>query len=788
MTINNRTALAGIKVIELGSGEAGAYCGRLLRDAGAVVTVVSANAASGHSREATHQVDPYASYLSAGKTSVAVPTDRTELSELCAAADIVIIGEDENFDRTGIHPSKAVVELSWFGKVGPYAEWGGNDLIIQALTGMPHLAGPVEGPPLHASNKQATVVGGVTAYIAAIAGLLAPGQASARRFEVNILEANMVLSEMDIHFVERDGLPLQRHGINRFSPNGPVGIYPCKDGWVGITATTPDQWLSLCTLLGLDDLKADNSLATRELRFERLDEVEAAMAAALKERMPEEWGDLGRAHRVPIVPVPNAPGILAHPIFRERMSLASVDVAGQPYRVPRTPFGLMQTPTSQDLDNQSTAVPTQAISRDADHSPTSGPPLKGMTIVDFSMGWAGPLASRLLCDLGATVLKIEAGRYPDWWRGVNWTAEYIAEKKYEDAKGFCALNRGKLGVSLDLTSPTGKHLALSLIAKADAVVENQAAGVMEKLGLSYDAMKSVNPEIVLLSMSAFGTGNPWSDTRAYGSTLEQGSGLPSFIGTSDTPPTMGHLAYGDPVGGLFGCAAVLTALAHKARSGKGQYVNLSMVEAMLQLTTPALLEYQATGKEPLRLGNRHAAMSPHDIYPSLGNDRWVAIAVTDLEAFRRLALLIGHPEWTERKELFELDGRRRCSHEIDEAINAWSRDRSPEVAAQHLQAAGVCAAPVIHTEDIVADGHFQEAGFFVDLERAFSGSQRQAGFAVLQDGERLGSRTPAPLLGEHSRDVLHDVIGLQEEKFNELVQSDIVAFEPKSIRKSARAV
>jgi crotonobetainyl-CoA:carnitine CoA-transferase CaiB-like acyl-CoA transferase len=685
MEVQRAGALSGVTVVEIGGGAAAAYCGRLLADAGATVIALtlSGEPGSGECRADLETERLYAKYLAAGKQQTAA--NLAELPAICRDADIVVVGEDISVDIERLEPRICTAELTWFGKTGPYAHWKGNDLVVQSLTAMPHLVGPVEGPPVYGGDRQTTLVAGVTAYIAAVSGIVGGRQAAAcRRFEINILEANLVLSEMDIHFVERDGLPLKRHGVNRFSPNGPVGIYRCKGGWVGIIATTPDQWLSLCTALGMHELRADPSLATRELRFQRLDEVEAAMTRVLAARTAEEWGELGRKHRVPIVPVPNAAGILDHPIFAARDSLAEFASDEKRYRVPRTPFGLTVTPTARNLD----ASPSRdRRSTENENGAADGRPLAGLTVVDFAMGWAGPLASRLLADLGADVLKIEAGRYPDWWRGVNWTAEYIANKQYEDAKGFCALNRGKQGISLDLTTDSGRSQALALIAKADAVVENQAAGVMEKLGLSYDAMRAANPSVVLLSMSAFGTGNPWSPTRAYGSTLEQGSGLPSFTGLPDWPPTMSHLAYGDPVGGLFGCAAAVTALAYRKQTGQGQYVNLSMVECMLQFTAPALLEYQATGREPVRLGNRHAVFAPHNIYRCAGSDRWVAIAVTHGEMFNKLARVIGRPDLATRSELATPQGRKSFEDEIDQAIDQWARSQSPEEAAQTLQAA-----------------------------------------------------------------------------------------------------
>jgi crotonobetainyl-CoA:carnitine CoA-transferase CaiB-like acyl-CoA transferase len=775
-----RAALSGVQVVEIGQGAAMSYCGRLLRDSGASVLRVP-YASEGVAAPTDAAGQAYDQYLYAGK-SLETPQGVEALQQLCASSDIVLIGEDANPRMSDLRGRRVTVQLTWFGDGGPYSHWKGSDLIVQALTAMPHLAGPVEGPPLYAGDRHSTMIGGVTAYIAALSGMLATPQRS-RHFSVSILEANLVLSEMDIHFVERDGVALKRHGINRFSPNGPVGIYKCREGWIGITAVTPDQWRSLCVALEMTKEAADPGLATREQRFERLDEVEQAITAALAGKSAAEWARILRDHRVPGVVVPDADEILSHPIFNERKSLARLDWQGRTLKVARTAFGLARTPTLVDLGSKAGLLENRSETPTApDRQGGDDAPLSGLTVADFTMGWAGPLASRLLADLGAEVLKIEAGRYPDWWRGVNWTPEFIAAKQYEDAKGYCALNRGKRGVSLDLTSATGRELAKALIGRAEAVIENQAAGVMDKLGLGYDELKKAKPDIVMTSMSAFGTGNDWSVTRAYGSTLEQGSGLPHFMGLPDTPPTMAHLAYGDPVGGLYGCASLLTALVHKRRTGEGQYVNVSMVEVMLQFATPSLLRHQTDPAAPLRVGNRNLRFAPHGIYPCSGQDRWVAISVDSAASFAQLCRLIGRPDLQEDPALQSVEGRWERHDAIDAAIRSWSTRQEPEAAALALQELGVAAAPVRHTEELIADPHLEERGFFIDLVRKYSGPQRQAGVAIIQDGVRLGARTPAPTLGEHSWPILEAHTDVSKRAYELLIDEGVICFAPAALR------
>ncbi len=800
-TLPSTLPLAGIQVLEIAGGAAGAYCGRLLADAGATVrstAVDDSRRTAGILRADTLAELAYAGYLGAGKQLLPAVPDAAALLALSREADLVIVGEESGADAAATQPRVASVAIRWFGEHGPMRHWRGSDLLVQALTGMPQMAGTVDGPPLAAGDRQATTLAGVTAYIAACAAMVGShGQPAGapRRLSLSVLEANLVMAEMHMHFFQRDGLAMQRCGINRFAPNSPVGIYPCRSGWVGITVATPDQWRGLCRALDLHDQARDEGLATREQRFARLDEVEDVLCQALARHSADEWAAIGRTHRVPMVVVPDAAGMLAHPIFGARQSLATLAHGSQRLQVPRTPFGLTATPVRSQLDAPTPvhALPATAAA-DARATPPAGnapdtPPLQGITVVDFSMGWAGPLAARLLADLGAEVLKIEAGRYPDWWRGMNWSPEFIAGKDYERATIFCGMNRGKQGVSLDLTTPTGRDLALRLVASADAVLENQAAGVMAKFGLDHPALAQARPGLVMVSMSAFGTGNAWSDTRAYGSTLEQGSGLPSLTGLAGNAPTMTHLAHGDPVGGLYGCAALLTGLVHRQRSGSGgggadggQYINLSMVEALLQLTTPGLLAHQVEPGAPLRRGNRRGSLAPHGFYPCGGQDQWVAVAVDSGPAFAALARLLGRADWAADATLQTLAGRQAQEDAIDAAIAAWSRLHTPEVAASLLQDAGVLAAGLLHAEHLGDQPHLAAADFYIDVVRELSGPQRQCGLAILQNGQRLGARSPAPLLGEHSWPVLQRHAGLTAAQFDALLADGVVSLAPKPAR------
>ncbi|MEM7187986.1 MAG: CoA transferase [Pseudomonadota bacterium] len=756
----NSDALSGIRVVELATGVGGAWCGKLFADLGAEVTLIPP---VGGDPLASRREDPgnadteglLHAWLNSGKA------EATPANAPIAEADVLLIGEDAGDPPTS-HPKLATIDINWFGRTGPYAHWRGSDIAAQALAGMTWPIGPIEGPPDFPGDVQAAMVGGVTGFIAGVAALVSP-ELGHRHFEISTLEAIMVMGELQIADAEFYGRPCPRDGRNRFSPTCPVGIHKCKEGWLGVTVITPAQWASFCDLLDLSDMAQDPGMGTIQGRSERVDDLERAIDARLLTRTAHEWAALGRQHKVPLVIVPDAQGILDHPVFRERGSLEQVPAGARTVWAPRSPIKV-SAPTGTGKSSQ--------------HDPQPMAPLNGIRIADFSMGWAGPLATRLMADLGAEVIKIEAGRYPDWWRATNWDPDEIARKQYEESRRFAALNRGKQSISLDLTSDRGLDLARRFVGACDVVVENQAAGVMNRLGLGYEKLGSGRDDLIMLSMSAFGSGNVWSDTRAYGSTLEQGSGLPSFCGAPGGAPTMAHIAYGDPIGGIYGAASILAALYHRRQTGSGQWINLSQIECVLAFAAPGILAHSAGGT-PTKPGMRHAEMAPHGFYPCAGDRNWVAIAVDSDDAW---SALIDVLNLASLASLHTATARRSAADQIDAAIAAVTRDRDAAETAAMLQAAGVIAAPVLDPQASHRDPHLETRDFFHDTHRAYVDAQRQAGIAITQDGARYPLYGSAPFLGGESERVLTGLLGVSETDYTALLDKGVVSLSPTALR------
>jgi crotonobetainyl-CoA:carnitine CoA-transferase CaiB-like acyl-CoA transferase len=400
--------------------------------------------------------------------------------------------------------------------------------------------------------------------------------------------------------------------------------------------------------------------------------------------------------------------------------------------------------------------------------------LAGIRIIDLSMGWAGPLCGRHLADNGADVIKVESIQHFDWWRGWEATKAFVDDHGQEKAASFVTVNRNKRGITLDLEHPRGKDLLKRLVRTADAVVENYSGGVLPKLGLDYTALRDVKPDLVMMSMPAFGARGPWRSYRAYGSTVEHASGMPHLHGEPDWPPTMLHVAYGDPVAGLNAAAALLVALRHRRRTGEGQFLDLSQSECLFPLAVHGILEQSVTGQAPARTGNRWPHAAPNGSYRCAGEDEWLTLQVQDEGQWLRLRTLVGDA----LAGFGDLDDRRTRRAELDAAVTAWTCVRTPLEAMQALQAAGVPAAlqrPGIH---LTRDPQLQARDVWPLMTRAHVGEIPHPRPPYRDRKGGYGIERPAPTLGEHSREVLRELLQLGDAELDELETQQVIGTRP----------
>lgn len=792
--------LSHLRVVEIGSSAATSYCARLFSDFGADVQKVEPPA--GDPLRSSAPLTPsgqsaWFAFLSFNKSSVIVdpakPDASTRLSTLIEKCDILVDGRDidpaecPSIDVATIRkrrPELIHLETSWFGGEGPYAGFEATDSTVRALAGLIKLVGPAEGPPLHAPDFQTGMFAGLWGFIAAVSSMVGRMQGGAgRSWSLSVFESSIALSEYSMFQAFQRGDVMRRIGINRFWSVFPWGIYETRKGLIGVSVGTPAQWRSFCDMLGLPELRDDPALVLGEDRQQRMEQIERQFIPILKGRTALEWLAEGLKRRIPVVPVPEISNLLQDTEKKRRGAIVPVRIGeeeaftvGSAQRLMLTPplrGGKVPTPGEQQVFAN---VPRHfsAMFETDDCSDAGRQPLQGVRVVDFSMGWAGPLCTRTLADLGADVIKIEAIQYPDWLRGVDRRQAFVDGQMYEMAAPFCVMNRNKRGITLDLTRPQGVSLAKRLLAGADIVVENYSVDVLPKLGLGYDVIRALNPRAVMMSMSAFGTDSVHRDCRAYGSTLEQGSGLPSVIGSANGPPAMSHIAFGDAVGGLNGCAAVLVALIHARHTGHGQFIDLAQVECMMPFAAPWITLHSIDGRAPTRYGNRHPQFVPHGCFRCAGEDDWIVLAATDEGMWQRLALLIGRRDWSADESLKNAKARREIEEVIERGIEAWTLTRDPDQAMSELQAARVAAGVARLPIDLLKDRHLRSRAFLQDVERAFIGRHPQPSMPI-REGERpYAIHAVAPTLGQHNREVLSKLLDVSEAEIEELLREGII--------------
>ncbi len=397
--------------------------------------------------------------------------------------------------------------------------------------------------------------------------------------------------------------------------------------------------------------------------------------------------------------------------------------------------------------------------------------LEDIKIADFSWIIAGPTTTKLLADSGAQVIRIESYSSADNLRSISPMKGGVSG--INRSATFARYNSSKYGITLNLKHPKGTELARRIVAWADIVVENFTPGVMEKLGLGYEDLTRVKPDIIMLSMPLLGHTGPLANHPGLGVQLSDLIGFGNITGWPDRGPCTLPGAYTDFVSPHYAVAALMAALDHRRRTGRGQYIELCQFEAGLQFVAPVLLDWVVNGREPVRKGNRCDYAAPHGVYRCQGYERWCAIAVFDDSEWDRLCQVIRDPALLGNARFSTLLGRHHHSGELDTCIERWTVERTPEEVMETLQAAGVPAAVVASGEDLFKDRHLRARGFYRALEHAEIGQHNYPSPPFHLSRTPSGPRMPAPCLGQHNEHVYRQVLGISDAEFIELLNEGV---------------
>ena len=411
-------------------------------------------------------------------------------------------------------------------------------------------------------------------------------------------------------------------------------------------------------------------------------------------------------------------------------------------------------------------------------------PLEGITVIDAGEVLAGPYAPSLMGDMGALVIRVESiqrfgvGRGPGL-RALPGTPGFPGKdpgkRPWDRNALYNMYTRNKYGITLDLTRPKGVELYKRLIKLADIVVENWSAGVMERFGLGYEALKEVKQDIIMISAPGFGVEGPYKGYGTYGSNVDAIVGHTSLRGYPGEDPTVTSThVYPDSVAAFNICLAALVALHYKMRTGNGQYIDVSQAECFAPHLGEFFLDFVMNGRVARPMGNRHPSMGPHGCYRCREEDDWVVIAVEDDAEFAALCRVMGRPELAEDERFADQLSRLRHREELDAVIQEWTLQRTDYEVTHLLQEAGVAAGPVCGGAKLYNDPHVEERGFFESVDHREAGRHRYPG-VVWKLSKTPGSiRIPANCLGEHNEYVLKTFLGLSDEEIAQLAEDQII--------------
>ena len=396
--------------------------------------------------------------------------------------------------------------------------------------------------------------------------------------------------------------------------------------------------------------------------------------------------------------------------------------------------------------------------------PLRGGPLQGIRVVELTKVWAGPYVGKLLAYLGAEVIRVESEGSLDVTR-------FFGVEDINNAPGFQSVNPQKLSVQINMKTDEGIELLLDLIRESDVVVENLRPGAIERLGLGYQKLKSVNPAIICVSMGMYGSEGPLSYQTGYAPCFAALGGLSALVGYEGGAPAGMNVRYADSTFGTMAAYAAMVALFHRRRTGVGQYVDVSAVECMSSMVGDAIMDFSLNGVVRECDGNRHPEMAPHGVYPCAGGE-WLSIAVASDEQWRALAELAGGPDLARRASFSSLADRKRHEAELDELIEQWTSEQGADELVAKLQKRGVSAAKSLSSLDLIADPQLWGRGFYRDVADPTGQSKATLGPGWQMSREAEISDA-APRLGQHNAYVFGEILGLSEERQRELAEAGI---------------
>ncbi|OGN89387.1 MAG: hypothetical protein A2158_00635 [Chloroflexi bacterium RBG_13_46_14] len=797
--------------------EKGLLCGKILADLGA--EVIQIEIPSGNT---ARKIPPFAEgktnlehslfwyAFSAGKKSITLDIESgigsDNLKKLVRTADFLIESFAPGYlDSTGlgyqtlsrINPGLIMVSISPFGQTGPYRDYKSGDLVSTAMGGMAYCTGEVDRPPVRISLDQTYS----QASVHAAAGLLIALNQRARTARGQWVDVSMQASVVrtlhtQLPYWEYSNRIVQRSGIRRF--RGGVStqeIWPCKDGFVswmffgGAVGTRQMQymveWMDSKGMAGnlTDEIQDWSSLDLTSVSPDKIRFWEQLIGDFFKNHSKQELYEEAVEKRIPLTPLNDVSDVLEDKQLIERNFWTNITYPDLNTEVPYPGFLFITSdkecqPAVKNRaprlgeNNEDIYRELQEVEEEKRHSVIPGgntrenkpdlAALGGLNVVDFSWAFAGPFIGAYLGDYGANVIKIESNSNLDITRVTSPYKDGISGINRSGC--FLVANNSKMSLTLNLKHPKASQIVERLINWADIVVENFGTGVMDRLGLSYEKLREINPKIIMLSATIQGQTGPRASFTGYGWNTVALTGIGNLTGWPDRSPVGTLQAYPDSVVPWFGVVAIVAALDYRRRTGKGQYIDISQYETTCQFLAPLVMDYAVNHNLSTRSGNQSPYAAPHGVYRCQGSDRWCAISVfteIEWEAFRKT---LGYPEWTKEERFSSLQQRKQNEEQLNELVEEWTQKYTPEEITGILQEAGVPAGIVKTNKELFKDPQLEHRGYFQPIEHPEIGKCYQQGWPVILSESPVTIK-PAPCLGEHNEYICTRILGLSDEEF-----------------------
>ena len=791
-----REALAGLRVVELGSEIAAPYCTKLLNDLGAEVCKIESPQGDplrrwGPFHDGAPRHGGLFEYLNAGKHGLTVDLGTSaglaRAHELIAQADLLVedlpAGSADRFewglDRESLqqlNPDLVVVRVSDYGQDGPRRSQPSTPLTLQAASGWVNTREFGRAPVQAGARIPEYIVGGYAA-LAALTALRISNAEQGRVVEADVSAFESLLSTLPYPMLLAERL--KSMGLPTNSKAAPMlGIVRAADGWIGINCLTGQHWLDVCAMMGLPEF-GEHQLAIMLGGPER-DEFFAKAQPWLDSMPVAELVELSQAMRIPAAPINDGSSILDCPQYRERDFFVEAGPDGARFQRPGAPFRLSKTPVPAPgpapvIGTADTVRWEARGQRDAGHqgerAADAARPFAGLKVFDLSTFWAGAYLTCYLGAFGADVIKVESIQRPD---GHRYSGSLLrsSDDWYEIGPLWQGTNLNKRDVTLDLGSDTGRELALRLAAEADVVIENFSPRVVEQFGLDYDSLVKINPGVIMVRMPGFGLEGPWRDYVGWALNIEQLAGMSAVTGYADGPPC-NLQGPADPIAGVHATVALLAALEHRRRTGEGQLIEVAQIEVGAAVTAEPVIEYSMTKRVREREGNRHRDYA-QGVYRAQWEDDWVAVSVRDDTDWAAVTEVIGRPELRDDPRFVSTDARLAHHDELDEVIAECAATRSAEDFAEALLGRGVPAQRLMTGDRMYDVDQLDARGFYEDLDHRIAGRQRFPGWPFrITPGPSHHHRSPSPTLGQHNDEVL-GALGLTSEELVALREQQVI--------------